>query len=73
LLEAVLFAVSATLNVTPDGTVIRACSLTVAVSVVTWEVSGRTTVVCANALPTDSNRRTTMVPATETFLNISIL
>ena len=34
-----------TLKVTPAGTVTRACSLTLAVSVVVWFVSGSTTVV----------------------------
>src|SRR3984893_2260525 len=47
----VIAAVFVTLNVTLAGTVILACSLTFAVSVVDCELSGKLTVACAEASP----------------------
>jgi hypothetical protein len=48
-LAAVFAETFVTVNVTPAGTVTRACSLTFAVNVVVCVLSGRATVVCARA------------------------
>jgi hypothetical protein len=48
-LEFVELVISPTVNVTPFGKLTRACSPTLAVSVVVWLVSARVTVVCAAA------------------------
>src|SRR5438552_18136271 len=49
-LAAWLALTSKTLNEIAAGIVTRACSLTVAVNVVVWLVSGSVTVVCAFAI-----------------------
>src|ERR1700730_18655350 len=65
----VIAAVFVTLNVTLAGTVIRACSLTFAVSVVDCELSGKLTVACAEASPAVMMlNATTMDERTNAFL-----
>jgi hypothetical protein len=66
---AVLEETFETLNVTPAGTVTLACSLTFAVSVVVWLVSGRMTDCCADAAALKPRTIAPITdPPTHTFL-----
>src|SRR5688572_30993854 len=73
LLAAVLAATLVTLNVTPTGTDTCACSLTVAVSVVVWLLSGSTTAVCAIATLLLPMTSITALDANESLPNVFIL
>jgi hypothetical protein len=62
-----------TLNVTPAGTVTLACSLTFAVNVVVWLVSGRMTDCCAEAVALEPSTSAPITdPRRHTFLMLVI-